>query len=207
MKLGSMFVIASALLLAACGPQIPPLNFAPPNVGMSETRLDMELRSLIVSLARPDEQVGEIDVVLVESAGTQLSTGGGITQLWEDALEESLNRMVIFTDGAETKVNLMVRVLKLDVPVAGFEFETETIARYELMDRATGDILFTTDIASSGVTPADYAFMGVVRARESANRSVQNNITQFLQQLETVDGTAPMFPAPQPTTPAVGLTS
>lgn len=34
-----------------------------------------------------------------------------------------------------------------------------------------------------------------MRAREAVNRSVQNNIILFLQQLETVDVDRPMFPA------------
>ena len=40
----------------------------------------------------------------------------------------------------------------------------------------------------------DYAFSGIARQRESVNRAVQNNITQFLQSLETVDANKPMFP-------------
>jgi len=36
--------------------------------------------------------------------------------------------------------------------------------------------------------------MGITRARESINRSVQNNIAQFLQGLQTVDLNKPMFP-------------
>ncbi len=42
--------------------------------------------------------------------------------------------------------------------------------------------------------PFNYAFAGVIRARESISRSAQNNIAQFLQALETVDITKPMFP-------------
>jgi len=37
--------------------------------------------------------------------------------------------------------------------------------------------------------------LGLARMRESINRAVQNNITQFLQSLETVDVQKPMFPA------------
>ena len=42
-----------------------------------------------------------------------------------------------------------------------------------------------------------YAFMGIVRARESVNRAVQNNITMFLQALETVNFDKAMFPNKQ----------
>jgi Tfp pilus assembly PilM family ATPase len=71
---------------------------------------------------------------------------------------------------------------------------TSTAARYEISDRKTGDIIFTQDIASTGTTPFDYAFSGATRVQESVNRAVQNNITQFLQALESVDVKKPMFP-------------
>ena len=188
-------VVSAALLLSACtANQLPPLNFSPPNVGTAQRKIDAELRSLIVTIGRPEEQKGDVDVSLVESAGLQASTGGSITQLWKDALEDSLNKMTIFRDDAPTKVNLSVKILKLSVPAASFNFETNTIARYEIMNRGNGDLIFTTDISSVGSTEMGYAFLGVIRAREAANRSIQNNISQFLQQLETADLTKPMFP-------------
>ncbi|MNT72875.1 hypothetical protein D3C72_2115160 [compost metagenome] len=73
-----------------------------------------------------------------------------------------------------------------------------SIARYELIDRATGSIVYTQDISADGAVPFDHAFMGVTRARESINRAAQNNIKLFLQALETVDVTKPMFPSASP---------
>jgi hypothetical protein len=118
-----------------------------------------------------------------------------VPQLWQTALIEALNKMTIFQDDATKKVNVSVKILKLNPPGAGASMTTETAARYEITDRKTGDIIFTQDIASSGTTPFDHAFLGVTRARESINRAVQNNISQFLQALETVDVQKPMFPA------------
>ena len=193
-KNAALALCVGLFTLGGCANQLPPLNFAAPNVGVSQHKIDAELRSLIVAIARPDEQKGDVDIMLVESAGTEASTGGSITSKWKDALEDSLNKMAIFRDDVPTKVNLSVKVLKLDVPSMGTNFETNTIARYEIMNRANGDLIFTTDISSIGSTEMGYAFLGVIRAREAANRSVQNNISQFLQQLETVDISKPMFP-------------
>ena len=78
-----------------------------------------------------------------------------------------------------------------------FTMTTKTVARYELIDRATGGIVYTQDVSASGEVPFNYAFAGVVRARESISRSAQNNIAQFLQALETVDVSKPMFPNKQ----------
>lgn len=173
-----------AVLLSGCG-SIPPMNFSVPNVGVSQKKIDAEMKSMTVTIARPDEKTGNLPVGMEQI----------VPQLWQTSLTESLNKMAIFQDDAVKKVNLSVKILKLDLPGAGFAMTTSTAARYEIMDRKTGDLIFSQDIASSGTTPMGDAFLGVARARESINRAVQNNITQFLQALETVDVTKPMFPA------------
>jgi len=169
--------------LSGCQP-MPPLNFSVPNVGYSHTKLDAELRSITVTLARPDETKGNLP------AGTE-----ELPRLWESALEEALNRMTVFQDDAQKRVNLSVKILALDMPVFGASLTTNTIARYELLDRANGDIIYTEEISSSGTVPFDYSFAAIVRLRESINRAAQNNISQFLQALETVDVNKPMFPS------------
>jgi hypothetical protein len=179
----SAFALLSALALGGCATN-PPLNFSVPNVGVTQHKLDADLRSVTVSLARPDEKKGDMP------AWAQSE----VPALWQSALLDALNHMTAFTDDAHRKVNLTVKVLAIDVPSMGASFTTKTIARYEVIDRANGDIIYTQDIDASGTVPASYAFMGVIRARESVNRSVQNNITQFLQALETVDLRRPMFP-------------
>lgn len=185
MKYRSLFVAAiTAVLLSGCG-AIPPLNFSVPNVGVSQRKIDAEMKSMTVTIARADEKTGDLPVGMEQM----------VPQLWQTALTEALNKMAVFQDDATKKVNISVKILKLNVPGAGAAMTTETAARYEITDRKTGDIIFTQDISASGTTPFDYAFMGVARARESINRAVQNNITQFLQALETVDVQKPMFPA------------
>ncbi|MDN4039228.1 lipoprotein [Massilia sp. YIM B02443] len=181
-----VFVIATVLALAGCQ-SAPPINFSVPNVGFSAKKIEAELKSMTVGIARADEKTGELP------AGMETL----VPQLWQSALQESLNKMAVFNDDAPTKVNLSVKILKLDIPSAGFSMTTETAARYEILDRKTGAIVYTQDIVSKGEVPLDYAFAGITRARESVNRAVQNNITQFLQALETVDVSKPMFPVSQ----------
>ena len=186
MKIQHFFTVAiAAALLSGCGATIPPLNFSVPNVGVSQKKIDAEMKSMTVTIARPDEKTGDLPVGMEQM----------VPQLWQTALTEALNKMTIFQDDATKKVNVSVKILKLNPPGAGASMTTETAARYEIMDRKTGDVIFTQDIASSGTTPFDHSFLGVARARESINRAVQNNITQFLQALETVDVQKPMFPA------------
>ncbi|MEW0006874.1 UDP-N-acetylglucosamine acyltransferase [Escherichia coli] len=168
--------------LTGCA-SVPPLNFSTPNVGVSQKKIDAEIKSLTVSLARPDEQKGDI------TAGME-----AITPIWRESLQEALDRMTIFRDSSPNTVSLNVKVLALDVPAFGVSMTTKAIARYEIINRANGDIIYTQDIESTGTVPASYAFYGIVRARESVNRAVQNNIRQFLQALESVDLSRPMFP-------------
>lgn len=179
-----LVAVCAVCFLAACE-TVPPLSFSVPNVGVSQKKIDAEVKSMTVTIARPDEKTGNLPFGM----GAE-----NVPQLWQTALTEALNKMTIFQDDAAKKVNISVKILKLDPPMAGASMTTVTAARYEITDRKTGDIIFTQDINASGTTPFDYAFMGLIRARESINRSVQNNISLFLQALETVDVSKPMFP-------------
>jgi hypothetical protein len=188
MRLLSIAVVG--LLLSGCAQGVPPLNFSVPNVGASPTKIPAEVRSITVSMARPDEATGRLP------AG-----GATIEPYWKSSVEEALNKMAVFQDDAPKKVAISIKVLKLDVPGAGFSMTTEASARYEIIDRSNGAIIYTTDVNSSGTTPADFAFAGRARAMESVNRAVQNNILQFLQALDTVNVNKPMFPAAIPAAP------
>ncbi|MQP76826.1 UDP-N-acetylglucosamine acyltransferase [Stenotrophomonas sp. MYb238] len=179
-----------AASVAACSTN-PPLNFSVPNIGVSAKKIDAELKSLTVSLARPDEAKGKIPAQAQHE----------VPQMWQNALTEALNKMAIFRDDAPRKLSLSVKILAIDIPSFGASMTTTTIARYELIDRADGSIIYTQDVSADGEVPFNYAFAGVIRARESVSRSAQNNIAQFLQALETVDVSKPMFPNRQESTP------
>ena len=185
-RLSIPFILFLLLLSSGCTKRLP-VNFSAPNIGVSSTKLDAELKSLTVTVARPDEATGEID------PGIGVHTG-----LWKTALDEAFNRMAIFKDDSPRKVSLAVKILKFDVPAFGAEMTTHASARYEIIDRLDGSIIFTTDIstsASAAPTPGVIYFAGVDGVHESINRSVQKNIIQFLQALETVDIDKPMFPS------------
>ena len=182
-KLKLVFLALCMSVLGGCAAPTA-LSFSVPNVGYSTKKIEAELRSMTVTVGRADEKKGNLP------PGIE----GTVPTLWQTALQEALNKMSIFKDDSPTKVNLSAKILALDIPGGGFSFTTKAIARYELINRANGDVIYTSDIESVGTVPADYAFLGVTRARESVSRAVQNNITQFLQALETVNIQKPMFP-------------
>ena len=190
-RLSIPFILFLLLLSSGCTKRLP-VNFSAPNIGVSSTKLDAELKSLTVAVACPDEAICKIEVPLVWCSGDfcPISLYVGV---WKTALEEAFNRMAIFKDDSPKKVSLAVKILKFQT-ISAFPV-AHTSARYEIIDRSDGSIIFTTDVNSSGVVPFDYAFLGTIRLRESASRSVQNNILKFLQALETVDIDRPMFPS------------
>ena len=201
MRLIMSAAVLGAVLVGCAQPQLAPLNFSVPNIGLSARPLDAEIRSLTVTLGRPDEQVGLIDWEFIDVTG-----GGAITAAWQIAMQEALDRTLIFRDGGSKKVSVAVKILKLEIS-RGFaltERSVETVARYEVIDRTNGDIVYTQEIAAFGVVPIDFAselmmmdadYAGQLGIREGVNRAVQNNISLFLQAAETIDLTRPMFPA------------
>ncbi|AVY67191.1 lipoprotein [Xanthomonas translucens] len=172
----TIWAALAAVALSGCASN-PPLNFSVPGVAVSEKKLDAELRSMTVTLARPDEAKGKMPAVAQHE----------VAQMWQTALTEALNRAAIFRDDAPRKFNLSVKILAIDIPAFGASMTTKTIARYELIDRASGAVVYSRDVTALGTVPMNYAFMGVIRVRESLNRSAQDNIGQFLQDLKSAE--------------------
>jgi len=77
--------------------------------------------------------------------------------------------------------------------MGGIDMTTKVAAIYEIMDRSDGSLLYSELISSKGVVPGDYAFLGAARAVESWNRAVRNNIADFINSLEQVDLTKPIY--------------
>lgn len=186
------FVAAAIpVLLSGCVTSVVPLNFSVPNVGVSQRKIDAELRSVIVTVA-PTSEI---------SSGTQDINTTTVTSLWTSALTDALNRMAIFQDDATRKVNLSVKILTFEPPGPSFpgaSVTTKTTARYEIIDRRNGDIIYTQDVSSSGTGTVAFSLDARTQGndiRDATNRAVHGNIAQFLQALESVDVKKPMFPA------------
>jgi hypothetical protein len=183
--------LASSIIfsLAACNPP-QPLNFSVQNVQPSPVKIDADLKAVTVTPAAPNERTGSLPPGVA-----------GITNTWKEATQEALARTAIFNDDSHRHVNLEVKILKFDIPGAGFTFPTYTDARYSLIDRSTGQSLFSKVVSAEGETPMDFSFFGAVRGRESINRSAQNNIAGFVSALEhgsSIPGAAAPAPLAEP---------
>ena len=159
-------------MVAACNPP-QPLNFSVQNVQSSQTVIDADLRNITVTPAAPNERTGELPPAVA-----------ALTNTWKEATQEALGRAAVFNDSSPRHVNLEVKILKFDAPGVGITFPTDTDARYTLVDRSSGAPVFSKVISAEGTTPGDFAFVGAIRARESINRSAQNNIAAFIRELE-----------------------
>lgn len=167
-----LFALCAVGLTAACNPP-QPLNFSVQNVQPSPVAIDADMREVTVTPGAPNERTGPLPPVVAT-----------LTTTWKEATTEALARTAIFNDNSHRHVNLEVKILKFDAPAAGITFPTDTEARYTLIDRSSGAVIYSRVISAQGTTPMDFAFAGVIRARESINRSVQNNIANFISDLE-----------------------
>jgi hypothetical protein len=174
------FILIGLSSLGACT-SVPPLDFTVADVGRVAERKPAELGSLTVGFA-PQAQSRKIE------------SDHAVPPIWKEALQDAFDRSLIFTDDAPMKVNVSVRIVEANAPEFGAEMKTTVAAIYEIVDRSNGDIILSQEVRTQGIVPFDYAFVGTVRARESANRAVRNNIAEFLSILEKTDFSRPAFP-------------
>ena len=176
----NMFALLFLSMLLSGWQTIPPLDFNVQDVGMVDHRKNAELKSLTVGFAPQAQQ-------------KTMETNSTLPPIWKSGLTDALNRSLVFQDDQSIKVNLSVRIVEVDAPDAGFDMETKVGAIYEVIDRGNGAMLYSELIESKGVVPMDYAFMGIVRARESVNRAIRNNIADFIHSLDQADLAKPVF--------------
>ena len=165
-------ITLSAIFLVGCT-TMPPLDMtlqSIPNV----TQKDVELKSITVGY-------------VAKTRGVTIETNHLVPPAWETALEDAINRTLIFGDDKDRNITISVRIDHFDLPAAGFAMVSDCGAIYEIIDRSSGEIIFTQSIRTSGTTPMDYAFAGVIRMQESINRCARNNISSFISQLDSTD--------------------
>lgn len=179
MKVKLVAAIFSIAVLSGCATQAPTLNFTPTDVLPAKNRVQAELKSITVSVAKEEERLGQTQVGFF---GNQYEAS--FKQSLKDALEEALTKSAVFNDLSNKKVSLTAKVMQFESPNGGVNFETKAIIRYEIFDRKDGKLIFRRDVSSTGSVPFDYAFMGAIRYTEARNRAMRENVTQFIGSLE-----------------------
>jgi hypothetical protein len=171
------YAVAGLLLafLCSCSP-VPEAEFALASVSPATVRIDAGLAAVTVEPASRDRAVHPLPRSLNE-----------LLPLWQAALQDAVTRQRIFRPDASRRLSIVVKVLEFSL--SGNILSV--FARYQLFDVPAGDPVFSADIMSNaglsslatGVTSLDDPAVAT-QNRTQVIRAIQDNITQFLDQLE-----------------------
>lgn len=169
-------VAVGFLCLGACT-SLPPLDFTIAEIAPAPQQIDAKLSAVSVDRA---PGAGKKEIQADDLA----------FPLWKEALSGAVAKAKVFNDASAKGVKINVRVQKIDAPEFGIEMVTKTTATYDVVDAESGATLFSKVVEARGAVGGDYAFAGMVRAQESINRAVRNNISEFIKALESSDLTS-----------------
>jgi hypothetical protein len=162
--------------------------------------------ALMLGVARPAaaEIDGQLASVRVEPAPRPHDSPTtldfvAILPMWRGALEDALARLRIFSPSAPRRLSLSVRVIEFSLSGKILV----VLARYELFGNPPGAPVFGADIPTNqgmsslatGVTSLEDPAV-VTQNRTEVIRTVQDNITQFIDQLEAYAGGRPRSVGP-----------
>ena len=169
-----LLCLIMALGLAACTTPGPP-DYAVRDVIPVKNKQEAELRSITV-VYDPDAKTNMNMAALVP---------GNIdsTSVWREALTDALNRSVLFQDDQKLKVSLSVRIVEIWYRGGAMV----VTALHEIIDRATGKILFAEDITGSchlADVPSSEAWSAPRKGYEMA---IQDNIKQFISTVSEIN--------------------
>ena len=173
MKRNSLILTTLIIMLLAGCSTMPPADFTVQNLPSVE-RKNVELVSITVGY-------------VPKTGGVTLDTNHLVPPAWQTALQDAINRTLIFSDDKERKITISVRIDHFDLPMAGFAMTSDCGAIYEIMDRLSEEVVFRERVYTSATVPVDYAFAGVIRVQESINRCARTNIRDFIVLLDQRD--------------------
>jgi hypothetical protein len=162
-------------LLCSCSP-VPETGFALAAVTPTTARIDAGLAAVTVEPASRDRAVYPLPRSLTP-----------LLPLWQAALQDAVTRQGIFRPEASRRVTIVVKVLEFSLSGKILS----VFARYQLFADPAGNPVFSADIMSNaglsslatGVTSLDDPAVAT-QNRTQVIRAIQDNITQFLDQLE-----------------------
>ena len=171
------FFLIVALGLAGCATPQPP-DFTIRDAIPVKNKQEAELRSVTVVY----DADAKINVDMTYLARSNVDTAS----LWKEGLTDALNRTVVFQDDQKLKVSLSVRIVEIEMNHWGGTGIVVT-ALYELIDRATGKVLFEENIAGSGALTVSDVFHGATRIRMMFEMAVRDNIKKFISTVSEIN--------------------
>lgn len=168
----------------------------------SNVKIPATMDSITVTVANDDEKTGRLDFRAAEVElfhNNEERAKKDIPESLQNGLQDSIKKMLVFQDDdTAATVSLSVTILKLEVNIRSYLLggPTTTIeARYDLINKKTGDLIFTGKTIATGAPEMSHSLNVFESTRDSVKLAIQNNISQFLPLLKTVDVNKPMYQA------------
>jgi hypothetical protein len=169
------YPIACLLVVFCCCLHLPDTGLVITGASSAAAPIDAALAKITVEPASRDRAVYPLPRALTP-----------LLPIWQAALRDALARQGIFRPGASRRVTRVVKVLEFSL--SGNILSV--FARYQLFGVPPGSPVFSTDIMSNvglnslatGVTSLDDPAVAT-QNRAEVIRGIQDNITQFLDQL------------------------
>ncbi len=171
------YAVAGLFFAFLCsGSPVPESEFALASVRQATARIDAGLAAVTVEPASRDRDVYPLPRSLIP-----------LLPLWQAALQDAVTREGIFRLDSAHRMSIVVKVLEFSL--SGNILSV--FARYQLFNVPAGNPVFSADIMSNaglsalatGVTSLDDPAVAT-QNRTQVIRAIQDNITQFLDQLE-----------------------
>ncbi|MDQ1244964.1 MAG: hypothetical protein QG565_1305 [Campylobacterota bacterium] len=130
---------------------------------------------------------------LKESLSVKTVSGGQETSpMWtsevddasfKKALEESLKSAGFYSENAASSYYIIVHLLELDQPFAGFDMTVTAKVRYIIFNKKTEEKLFEESLGIPYTATVGDAFLGVKRLQLANEGAIRENIKAFIERL------------------------
>ena len=103
------------------------------------------------------------------------------SEAFANAVKQSLKSQGLYSDTG--KYRLEARILRVEQPFFGLDFEVATYVQYILTNAKTGAVIFDEKVFAQYTASVSDTFFGVKRLRLANEGSAQKNIEEFLEKL------------------------
>ena len=174
----SAILFAGLLSACASGAQIGQMVAAPGKVPVAEQTSPM-YRAITVANVVGGQDTNPMWMSKVGNAE------------FAEALKQSLVAHSMAGKPDDSRYVLEADLKSLDQPFIGFTFDVTSKVGYRLQDKKAGTAILNEEVIATGSAGVGDAFVGVERLRISNERSIKNNIQEFLLRLNRANVPAP----------------
>ena len=138
-------------------------------------QFDYQLYNINVKAANDSQRTGPLELPFLPDS---------FLTSFQASLGTLIDNSGIFSNTSSNDIDIKVTILKNDLPFIGLDMSVETEIEYKIVDK-NQKVLYKKVIASKGLATVGEKFVGVDRLMLANDRSVQNNMTLFLNDVQT----------------------